>query len=276
MTKQILSLGRQSFRDLRESNCIYVDKTQHIYNIVMQSKMYFLSRPRRFGKSLILSTLKELFKGSRELFKNLWIEDKWNWTQQFPIIHISFSSVSYRNQGLEAGIRQYLLKLYKENQLDAAGETDISLLFSDAIKQLHDKHGKVVILIDEYDKPLIDYFEFQQLEQAKINQEVLAFFYSGLKDCDEYIRLLFITGVSKFTKVSLFSQKPVSYFPKYMFCISLWYICHSWWHFRFKIGWYNDVQLDCYAFGTTFFMVYTEGGLFFLLSLFSLKRLKLK
>ena len=168
--------------------------------------MYFLSRPRRFGKSLIVSTLAELFRGSHELFKGTWIEDKWDWTQQSPIIHISFSSVSYRNQGLEAGIRQHILKLFKQHQLDAEGETDISLLFTDLIKHLHDKHGKVVILIDEYDKPLIDYFEFNKIEQAKINQEVLAFFYSGLKDCDEFIRLLFITGVSKFTKVSLFSK----------------------------------------------------------------------
>jgi hypothetical protein len=206
MAKQILSIGKQSFRRLREDNCIYVDKTELIYNLCTQGSVYFLSRPRRFGKSLIVSTLAELFKGSRELFKNLWVEDKWDWTKQSPIIHISFSSVSYRNQGLEAGIRQHLLKLYKENHVDTDGETDISLLFADLIKQIHNKHGKVVILIDEYDKPLIDYLEFHQLEQAKINQEILAFFYSGLKDCDDFIRLLFITGVSKFTKVSLFSK----------------------------------------------------------------------
>ena len=206
MARQILSTGIQNFRDLRESNCIYVDKTQLIYNFVTQGKMYFLSRPRRFGKSLIVSTLEELFKGSRELFKGLLIEDKWDWTKQSPVIHISFSSISYRNQGVELGIRQYLLKLYKEAHLDTEGETDISLLFSGLIKQIHNKHGKVVVLIDEYDKPLIDYLEFHQLAQAKINQEVLAFFYSGLKDCGGFIRLLFITGVSKFTKVSLFSK----------------------------------------------------------------------
>jgi hypothetical protein len=206
MAKQILSTGRQSFRDLRESNCIYVDKTQHIYNIVTQGKMYFLSRPRRFGKSLIVSTLAELFKSSRELFKDTWIEDKWDWSKQSPIIHISFSSVAYENQGLEAGIRQFLLKLYKKNNVDYNGENNLKTLFSDLIEALHDKHGKVVILIDEYDKPLIDYMEFHKLEQAKTNQDILALFYSGLKDCDEFIRLLFITGVSKFTKVSLFSK----------------------------------------------------------------------
>ncbi|NJN35468.1 MAG: AAA family ATPase [Saprospiraceae bacterium] len=87
--KTILSTGRQDFRDLRESNCIYVDKTQQLYNMVTQGKMYFLSRPRRFGKSLIVSTLAELFKGSRELFADLWIADKWDWTKK--IAHYSYS-----------------------------------------------------------------------------------------------------------------------------------------------------------------------------------------
>ena len=206
MAKQILSTGRQDFRDLREANCIYVDKTQLLYNMVMQGKMYFLSRPRRFGKSLIVSTLMELFKGSRELFTDLWIHDKWDWTKQSPVIHISFSSVAYKNQSLEAGIHQYLLKLFKKNNLEASDESDIGLLFANLIEQLHDKHGKVVILFDEYDKPLIDYLEFHKIEQAKTNQEILANFYAGLKDCDGFIRLLFITGVSKFTKVSLFSK----------------------------------------------------------------------
>ena len=206
MARQILSTGIQDFRDLRESNCIYVDKTQLLYTLVTQGKMYFLSRPRRFGKSLIVSTLMELFKGSRELFTDLWIEDKWDWTKQFPVIHISFSSVSYKNQSLEVGIRQYLLKLFEDNKLEARAETDIGLLFANLIQQLHGKHGKVVILIDEYDKPLIDYLEFHKIEQAKENQEILANFYAGLKDCGGLIRLLFITGVSKFTKVSLFSK----------------------------------------------------------------------
>jgi Predicted AAA-ATPase len=172
MARQILSTGRQSFRDLRTANCIYVDKTQLIHNMVTQGKMYFLSRPRRFGKSLIVSTLAELFKGNRELFKDLWIEDQWDWAQQSPIIHISFSKVAYKNQSLEAGIRQFLLKLYKKNDLDAEGETDIGLLFADLIEKIHDKYGQVVVLIDEYDKPLIDYLEFHKLEQAKVNQEI--------------------------------------------------------------------------------------------------------
>jgi Predicted AAA-ATPase/PD-(D/E)XK nuclease superfamily len=206
MARQILSTGIQDFRDLRESNCIYVDKTQLIHTLVTQGKMYFLSRPRRFGKSLIVSTLSELFKGSHELFTGTWIEPHWDWTKQFPVIHISFSSIAYKNQSLEVGIRQYLLKLFKTNNLEASEETDIGLMFAELIQQLHGKHGKVVILIDEYDKPLIDYLEFHKIEQAKVNQETLANFYAGLKDCGGLMRLLFITGVSKFTKVSLFSK----------------------------------------------------------------------
>ena len=201
-----LPIGIQTFKNMREGNYVYVDKTEHAYRIAKNGGAFFLSRPRRFGKSLMLSTLHELFEGNRLLFKDLWIEDKWDWTIQSPIIHISFSSVAYKNQSLEAGIRQFLLKLFKKNNLDAGEETDISLLFTDLIEQMNDKHGKVVILIDEYDKPLIDHLEFHELEQAKINQTTLAHFYSGLKECDDFIRLLFITGVSKFTKVSLFSK----------------------------------------------------------------------
>ena len=206
MTRQILSIGKQDFRRLREDNCIYVDKTELIYNFCTQGSAYFLSRPRRFGKSLIVSTLAELFTGSRELFKDTWIEDKWDWTKQSPIIHITFNLVDYEELGLDEAIRQTLLEFYVKHDLVLPLNKGIKLLLPDLIKKLHDKHGKVVILIDEYDKPLIDYLEFHKLEQAKTNQEVLALLYSGLKDCDPFIRLLFITGISKFTKVSLFSK----------------------------------------------------------------------
>ena len=206
MKKKILPVGRQSFRDLRQSNCIYVDKTQHIYNLCTQGKMYFLSRPRRFGKSLLLSTMAELFQASRELFDDTWIVDKWDWSTQSPVLHISFLSISYETYGLEEGIRMYLLKLYSKNKVRPGKNKDIKILFTELIKKLYDKQGPVVILIDEYDKPIIDHLEFHQLNQAKANQVILGLFYGALKDADLYIRLLFITGVSKFTKVSLFSK----------------------------------------------------------------------
>jgi Predicted AAA-ATPase/PD-(D/E)XK nuclease superfamily len=206
MKRKILPIGRQSFRDLREDNCVYVDKTEHIYKLCTEGKMYFLSRPRRFGKSLLLSTLKELFLGSRELFNDTWILDKWDWSKKHPIIHISFLSVSYETLGLEQGIREYLLDLYKMHGLDAEGKIDIKALFLNLVKKLYDQHGKVVILIDEYDKPIIDHLETHAIEKAKANQEVLGLFYGALKDADEYIRLLFITGISKFTTASIFSK----------------------------------------------------------------------
>ena len=206
MKSKILPLSRQSFRTLREDNCIYVDKTQHIYKLCTEGKMYFLSRPRRFGKSLLVSTIAELFKGNKELFTDLWIADKWDWTQTSPVIHIPFTLVAYEEQGLKAGITKTLLEYYDNNNFVIPLDSNIKTLFYDLIKQLHDKHGKVVILIDEYDKPIIDYLEFHKLPEAKINQEVLGLFYGALKDADEYIRLLFITGISKFTRVSLFSK----------------------------------------------------------------------
>ena len=206
MKRKILPLGRQSFRTLREDNCVYVDKTQHIYNLCMEGKMYFLSRPRRFGKSVLISTMQELFKGNKNLFDGLWIADKWDWTQKSPVIHISFLIVSYEKQGLEAGLKAYLLDLYKEHKIRPTKEDNIKTLFFELIKKLHNKHGKVVILIDEYDKAIIDYLEFHKMPQAKANQEVLGLFYGALKEADEYIRLLFITGISKFTRVSLFSK----------------------------------------------------------------------
>ena len=206
MKKKTLPLSRQSFRKLREGNCIYVDKTQLIYNLASDENMYFLSRPRRFGKSVLLSTIHELFKGSKELFDDTWIVDKWDWTQKSPVIHISFLTVSYEEQGLKAGLRAYLLELYKEHKIRPVKDDNIKTLFFELIKKLHDKHGKVVILIDEYDKAIIDYLEFHKIPQAKANQEILALFYGALKEADDYIRLLFITGISKFTRVSLFSK----------------------------------------------------------------------
>jgi hypothetical protein len=206
MERKILSLGRQDFSGLREKNCVYVDKTQHIHRLCTQGSQYFLSRPRRFGKSLLLSTLEELFKGRKDLFEGLWIADKWDWTQKNPVIHLSFNVVDYEEYGLTKGIRSALLKFYKDFALLPPQNVSIKLLFMDLIQQLHAKHGEVVILIDEYDKPIIDHLEHNEIDKAKANQKTLALFYGALKDVGTSIRLLFITGVSKFSRVSLFSK----------------------------------------------------------------------
>jgi Predicted AAA-ATPase/PD-(D/E)XK nuclease superfamily len=206
MKKRILSLSRQNYRDLRESNCIYVDKTEHIYKMCTEGKMYFLSRPRRFGKSLLLSTLSELFQGSQELFEDTWINDKWDWTKKNPILHISFNLVDYEEYGLKEGLRRTLMNFYKHYALTPPEDQSIKVLFADLLAQIHEKEGKVVILIDEYDKPIIDHLEFDEIDKAKANQKILALFYGALKDNDHLIRLMVITGVSKFTRVSLFSK----------------------------------------------------------------------
>jgi Predicted AAA-ATPase/PD-(D/E)XK nuclease superfamily len=206
MKKRILSLSRQSYRDLRKSNCIYVDKTEHIYKLCTEGKMYFLSRPRRFGKSLLLSTMEELFKGSQSLFDGTWIADKWDWTETYPILHISFNLVDYEIHGLTKALRWTLSDYYKKYGFIPRKNASIKVLFTDLITQLHAQHGEVVILIDEYDKPIIDHLEFNEIEKARANQKILALFYGALKDLSGSIRLLFITGVSKFTKVSLFSK----------------------------------------------------------------------
>jgi hypothetical protein len=167
--------------------------------------MYFLSRPRRFGKSLLLSTLEALYSGYKDLFEGTWIVDKWDWTKKYPIIHISFNLVDYEENGLNTAIKRTLLKFYNEYDLIPSEDASIKILLADLLEQLYKKQGQVVLLIDEYDKPIIDYMENNDLEQAKANQKVLELFYGAIKDSERFIRLFFITGVSKFTKVSLFS-----------------------------------------------------------------------
>ncbi|MFK7983815.1 MAG: ATP-binding protein [Saprospiraceae bacterium] len=200
--KQQLPIGIQSFSQIRELNFLYVDKTETIFKLIKFGKYFFLSRPRRFGKSLTLSTIKELFQGSKELFDGLWIQDRWDWTQQHPVIHISFSSIGYKELGLEVAIEIQLDKIAKANNIQLK-EQGISQKFKALIEKLASKNN-VVILIDEYDKPIIDYLD--DLPQAKAHQKILKSFYSVIKDSDPYIRFLLITGVSKFSKVSIFSE----------------------------------------------------------------------
>ena len=196
-----LPIGKQSFRQIAEGNYLYVDKTPYIYQLLENGEYYFLSRPRRFGKSLLVNTLKEIFLGNKELFRNLWIFDKISW-QPSPVIHFSFSSIDYHEKGLKKAItdKLYWIAEYYDIHLSV---TTYSSLFQELIEKLA-QTAPVAILIDEYDKPIIDNIE--DIPKAENNRDILKNFYSIIKDNDDNIRFFFITGVSKFSKVSIFSD----------------------------------------------------------------------
>ncbi len=197
-----LPIGIQTFRKIIEKDLLYIDKTEAIYHFITNGDYYFLSRPRRFGKSLTLSTIEEIYQGNKSLFKGLWIEDQWNWEETHPVIHISFSSIGYGNLGLVQALNNVVDKLARDFEIILTN-TSFDQKFKELIEQIGSKK-KVVVLIDEYDKPLIDYLD--DMDQAKANQKILKNFYAIFKDSDPYIQLLFITGVSKFSKVSIFSD----------------------------------------------------------------------
>jgi hypothetical protein len=199
--------GVQSFPELRKNEQIYVDKTHHIYNLVKKgaSRVYFLSRPRRFGKSLLISTLNSLFQGKKELFEGLYIYDKVAW-EKFPVIHISMSEIRFPNLGLYEALNIRLQECASEYDISLENK-DLNGKFQELIKKLSAKYEKqVVILIDEYDKPITHGIEKDNADLAEENRDIMKNFYGGLKDLGEHIRFLFITGIAKFAKVSIFSE----------------------------------------------------------------------
>ncbi|TVQ95397.1 MAG: AAA family ATPase [Desulfovibrionales bacterium] len=207
-----LPVGDSSFESIRRDNQLYVDKTSHIHRMVDQGKYYFLSRPRRFGKSLTVSTLRCLFEGRRELFEGLWIAEhgEWDW-QKHPVILLDFNGISHETPDiLKAGLSRNLEMLARRYDLTS----DATLLkdrFKELIVALHEKTGqKVVILVDEYDKPLIDHLGKGEAELsiAKDNRDTLKQFFGLIKEGDvtRALRFVFITGVSKFSRVSIFSE----------------------------------------------------------------------
>lgn len=195
-------IGIQDFRELRQGGYLYVDKTREVFELIEAGKYYFLSRPRRFGKSLLLSTLKYLFHGERELFEGLWIEDKYDF-EPHPVLHFSFSTLGYKDIGLEAGLHQVLDKKAREAGITLTMR-GIGPRFQELLEAIGKGGKKVVLLIDEYDKPLVDYID--DPEQAERNRDILKSFFSVIKDSDPFLRFFLITGVSKFSKVSLFSD----------------------------------------------------------------------
>lgn len=198
----MLPIGIQNFRKLREGNFLYVDKTKWIYSLTQSAGYFFLSRPRRFGKSLLISTLQELFLGNEKLFKGLWIEGKYEFVP-YPVIHIAFNNIGYNDLGLAEAIEKSLAKNATNYGIELK-EKGIALQLRELIESLASKGKQAVVLIDEYDKPIIDYLD--DVPQASINRDILKNFFSILKEADPYLRFVLITGVSKFSKVSIFSD----------------------------------------------------------------------
>ncbi len=200
-----LPIGIQTLTEIRGRNCVYVDKTQLIHQLVTTGKYYFLSRPRRFGKSLLISTFKELYLGNKAVFEGLWIENNWDWSKKNPVLHFSFDAMSYNQLGLEGAII-YELKQWAKHYKVRLTATDYKAQLNELIQKIARKHGKVVLLIDEYDKPIIDFLEEGTLERGKANRDILREFYGVLKNADELLEFIFITGISKFSKISIFSH----------------------------------------------------------------------
>ena len=200
-----LPIGIQSFSELRENDFLYIDKTEHIFELVSGSKVYFLSRPRRFGKSLLVSTLKELFLANKELFKDLWIEDKIEWVK-YPVVHFDFAKADYKQMGLTNYFLSTINKIAVEYDMEI-NSTTIGFALEELIQKLHKKYNQqVVLLIDEYDKPIIDFLGKDQIDIAVENREIMKEFYSPIKSLDNELRFFFMTGVTKFSKVSIFSD----------------------------------------------------------------------
>jgi len=198
-----LPLGISTFSEIIQEGYVYVDKTEHIYNMVTGGKYYFISRPRRFGKSLLVSTLAELFSGNKELFRDLWIaQSSYDWPV-YPVIRFDFSAIGHRTTAdLIINIDVRLDTIARDFKLDVSNYPSIDSKFQEIIIQLS-KINKVIILIDEYDKPILDHID--DVKEAKAQREVLKSLYSVIKGSDQYLKFVLLTGVSKFSKTSIFS-----------------------------------------------------------------------
>ena len=200
-----LPVGIQSFEVLRDDGYLYVDKTEMIYNLVSTSIPYFLSRPRRFGKSLLLSTMKAYFEGRKDLFEGLAIseiETKW---EQYPVLYLDLNSEKYDNVDCLEDILSRNLDLFEEIYGKSEGTKTLSGRFEGVIRNAYEKTGKrVVVLVDEYDKPLLNAILNEEL--TKSYRTILKAFYGVLKSSGQYLRFTFLTGVTKFAQVSVFSD----------------------------------------------------------------------
>ncbi|MDR2085768.1 MAG: ATP-binding protein [Dysgonamonadaceae bacterium] len=200
-----LPIGIQSFSALRKNDYLYVDKTGMIYRMIMSGRIYFLSRPRRFGKSLLISTLEEVFKGKKELFEGLYIYDKWDWTQRYPVIAIDWTRIKHSSaEEMEKDMSIFLKSRANVYGIQLLTEY-ASSMFMELIENVYQKTGQpAVVLIDEYDVPILDAIN-KSKETLDAIRDFLRDFYRVLKASDKYLKFIFLTGVSKFAKVSIFS-----------------------------------------------------------------------
>lgn len=198
-------IGIQNFEDLRRNGYKYVDKTNFVYKLADEGKYYFLSRPRRFGKSLFLSTLEAYFQGKKELFEGLAIYDLETEWKKYPIFHIDLNTANFREKDSLYNVLNDYLTGWEDKYGTRESEVTLPLRFKGVIARAAEKEGRgVVILIDEYDKPILQTLQAPEL-QAEHRAQLKAF-YSVLKTQDRYIKFAFLTGVTKFGKISVFSD----------------------------------------------------------------------
>ena len=219
ISRRKLPIGIQDFRTIRESNYYYVDKTALIYQLVSEGRFYFLSRPRRFGKSLLLDTIRSLFDGREELFRGLAIHKQWDWSDTYPVIRLSFGGKYNEPNDLESDILNQLALIEYRTGIKPGKTSDKGpQRLRSALFHLHHTTGRpVVVLVDEYDKPILDVLEDTEL--AKSNRDYLRGFYGIIKDSAAHVRFVFVTGISMFAKASLFSGlnnlEDISFYPRY-------------------------------------------------------------
>ena len=209
-------IGIQTFESIRERGFVYIDKTDLIYKIVSEGTIYFLSRPRRFGKSLLLSTIKAYFQGKKQLFEGLAVERLEKDWEVYPVFHVDFNGTDFTRPGsIEAKIESFLAGA--EESYGTTASTDTGVRFASVLANAHKQTGhKCVVLVDEYDKPLLDVMD---TPQEQVNRNELKAFYSTFKLADEHLRFVMLTGVTKFSQISVFSgfnqPNDISMDPRY-------------------------------------------------------------
>lgn len=199
-----LPIGIQTFKSIIQENYLYIDKTDFAFDLIQNYTYAFLSRPRRFGKSLFLDTLHNIFEGNKELFKGLYIYDKWDFSVKYPVIKISWGGLLRSVEDIQMTLKGVLKENQKRIEINCEEEKHLPSCFRELIIRAYERYGqKVVILIDEYDKPILD--NIDNVDVAKEVREYIKGLYSVIKESDAYIRFAFLTGVSKFSRSSIFS-----------------------------------------------------------------------